>query len=96
MTIVEKGVFLTHSDMLGHRSCLSNSSVPQDQMNNGVCNGSAPCSCAPGSPMALDHVFKIWAINGAKRPRTTDIEIGPLTAIAVQPGAVALVDGSIG
>jgi hypothetical protein len=64
MTIVEKGVFLTHSDMLGHRSCLENSSVPTDQMNNGVCSGSAACSCAPGSPMALDHVFKIWTING--------------------------------
>jgi hypothetical protein len=72
MTIVEKGVFLTHTDMLGHRSCLENSSVPPAQMGNGACApgscncvGSAPCSCAVGSAMALDHVFSIWAINGS-------------------------------
>lgn len=71
MTIVEKGVFLTHTDMLGHRSCLENASVPPAQMANGACTpGSCncvdaqPCSCPVGSPMALDHVFSIWAING--------------------------------
>lgn len=72
MTIVEKGIFLTHSDMLGHRSCLENASVPPAQLNNGACTPSScscadsqPCSCAVGSAMALDHVFKIWAINGS-------------------------------
>jgi hypothetical protein len=72
MTIVEKGIFLTHTDMLGHRSCLENASVPPAQLGNGACTagscnctGSAPCSCAVGSAMALDHVFAIWAINGS-------------------------------
>ena len=72
MTIVEKGVFLTHTDMLGHRSCLENASVPVVQLGNGACSpgscscvGNAPCSCAVGSVMALDHVFAIWAINGS-------------------------------
>lgn len=71
MTIVEKGVFLTHTDMLGHRSCMDNSSVPAAQMNGGTCDASectcttsSPCACAPGSEMALDHVFKVWAVNG--------------------------------
>ncbi len=71
MTIVEKGTFLTHSDMLGHRSCFDNESVPPAQMKGGACSpascscqGSAACSCAPGSAMALDHVFRVWAING--------------------------------
>jgi hypothetical protein len=72
MTIVEKGIFLTHTDMLGHRSCLENASVPPAQMGNGACApGSCncvdaePCSCAVGSAMALDHVFSIWAVNGS-------------------------------
>jgi hypothetical protein len=72
MTIVEKGIFLTHTDMLGHRSCLENASVPPAQMGNGACSptscncsGSQPCSCPVGSAMALDHVFSIWAINGS-------------------------------
>ncbi|MEP7119399.1 MAG: hypothetical protein ABJE95_00590 [Byssovorax sp.] len=72
MTIVEKGIFLTHTDMLGHRSCLENADVPAAQMGNGACTpGSCscldaePCSCAVGSAMALDHVFSIWAINGS-------------------------------
>lgn len=72
MTIVEKGIFLTHTDMLGHRSCLENASVPPAQMGNGACTSgscncvdAAPCSCAVGSAMALDHVFAIWAINGS-------------------------------
>ncbi len=72
MTIVEKGIFLTHSDMLGHRSCLENAAVPPEQMNDGACTPSScscrdnqPCSCAVGSAMALDHVFSLWAINGS-------------------------------
>ena len=72
MTIVEKGVFLTHTDMLGHRSCLENASVPPAQMGNGACSptscncsDSQPCSCPIGSAMALDHVFSIWAVNGS-------------------------------
>jgi hypothetical protein len=71
LTTVEKGIFLTHTDMLGHRSCMENSSVPVSYMNDGVCTPSAcncaesrACSCAVGSEQALDHVFKIWAING--------------------------------
>jgi hypothetical protein len=72
MTIVEKGIFLTHTDMLGHRSCLENASVPPAQMGNGACTAGScncvdaqPCSCAVGSAMALDHVFSIWAVNGS-------------------------------
>jgi hypothetical protein len=72
MTIVEKGIFLTHTDMLGHRSCMENASVPAAQMNGGkcdpsgcTCSTSSPCACPPGSEMALDHVFKYWAVNGS-------------------------------
>ncbi len=72
MTIVEKGVFLTHTDMLGHRSCLENADVPPAQMGNGTCSPSScncsdsqPCSCPVGSAMALDHVFSIRAVNGS-------------------------------
>lgn len=72
MTIVEKGVFLTHTDMLGHRSCMENASVPPAQMGNSACSptscncsDSQPCSCPIGSAMALDHVFSIWAVNGS-------------------------------
>ncbi len=71
MTTVEKGIFLTHTDMLGHRSCLENASVPSSQMKGRTCNSSEctcttsdACSCAAGSEMALDHVFKVWAVNG--------------------------------
>lgn len=71
MTTVEKGLFLTHSDMLGHRSCFDNESVPAEQLNGGTCAASEctcstgdPCRCLPGSAQAIDHVFKIWAING--------------------------------
>jgi hypothetical protein len=71
MTTVERGVFLTHTDMLGHRSCMENAIVPPDQMEGGTCDSSgctcttgSPCACAPGSEMALDHVFKLWAVNG--------------------------------
>lgn len=71
MTIVEKGIFLTHTDMLGHRSCFDNAGVPAAQLSGGACSaasctcqGSAACSCAVGSAMALDHVFRVWAING--------------------------------
>lgn len=71
MTTVEKGLFLTHTDMLGHRSCMDNASVPADQMNGGTCDGSEctcdagdACSCAAGSVQAIDHVFKLWAVNG--------------------------------
>lgn len=71
MTDVEKGIFLTHTDMLGHRSCMNNADVSVDQMQNGcssddcVCSTDAPCHCLPGSEQALDHVFKYWAVNGS-------------------------------
>ncbi|MEO7590258.1 MAG: hypothetical protein ABI134_03515, partial [Byssovorax sp.] len=81
MTIVEKGIFLTHSDMLGHRSCLENTSVPPAQMGNGACSPtscncseSQPCSCPVGSAMALDHVFSIWAINGSDLSCCTGVD----------------------
>jgi hypothetical protein len=72
MTIVEKGIFLTHTDLLGHRSCFDNASVPVAQMSGGACTPSScscadnqACSCPIGSAMALDHVFSLWAVNGS-------------------------------
>ena len=71
MTTVEKGVFLTHTDLLGHRSCMENASVPIGQMNNAQCDASectcstdAGCNCPVGSEMGIDHIFKLWAVNG--------------------------------
>lgn len=45
----QKGIFLTHTDMLGNRSC----------MENGGAN------CAATADQAFAHVFKLWAINGS-------------------------------
>lgn len=71
MTTVEKGVFLTHTDMLGHRSCMESSSVPANQLNGGACSAlectcttGDGCNCPVGSEMGIDHIFKIWAVNG--------------------------------
>ncbi len=64
-TDVQRGIFLTHTDMLGSRSCMENSSIYSNGLNSGSnCDSSAPCNCAAGSDMALDHVFKIWSVNG--------------------------------
>ncbi len=72
MTTVERGIFLTHTDMLGHRSCFDNASVSPQQMIGGTCDASGctcstslPCACPVGSVMALDHVFETWAVNGS-------------------------------
>ncbi len=64
-TNIQKGLFLTHTDMLGNRSCMENSSIYSNELNSGNnCDSSVPCNCLPGSDMALDHVYKIWTING--------------------------------
>lgn len=65
-TASQRGIFLTHTDMLGSRSCMENSSIYSNPLNSGnSCDSSAPCNCAVGSDQALDHVFKIWAVNGS-------------------------------
>jgi hypothetical protein len=64
-TNIQRGVFLTHTDMLGNRSCMENSSIYSNGLNSGGnCDSSAPCNCAAGSDQALDHVFKVWSVNG--------------------------------
>jgi hypothetical protein len=64
-TNVERGIFLTHTDMLGARTCLENASIYSNPLNSsGNCNSNVPCNCAPGSDMALDHAFKLWTVNG--------------------------------
>lgn len=71
MTIVEKGIFLTHTDLLGHRSCFRNASVAVANLDGMTCTAascncstSGPCRCAAGAEQALDHVFKLWAVDG--------------------------------
>jgi len=63
---VEMGVFVTHTDMLGARSCVANASISSGPLNSsGNCTSpSNPCQCPAGSDMALDHVFKLWAVRG--------------------------------
>ncbi len=63
---VQQGVFLTHTDMLGERSCLENSAVTSGPLDgSGTCIvASNPCQCAPGSAMALDHVYRLWSVSG--------------------------------
>ncbi|HEY5926578.1 MAG TPA: hypothetical protein VIV11_33050, partial [Kofleriaceae bacterium] len=39
-----------------------------------------------------DGVVKSWFVDGARRPKTIDVSIGPLTAIAFQSGAPVMVD----
>jgi len=64
-TNVQRGIFLTHTDMLGARTCLENASIYSNPLNSsGNCNSNVPCNCVAGSDMALDHVFKLWTVNG--------------------------------
>ncbi len=43
-----------------------------------------------------DGVLKCWFVDGARRPRTVALDIGPVTALALLPGPVAKVDKAIG
>ena len=64
-TNVERGIFLTHTDMLGARTCLENSSIYSNSLDkSGNCTSTVPCNCVLGSDMALDHVIKLWTVNG--------------------------------
>jgi len=62
---IHRGIFLTHTDMLGNRSCMENASITSNTLNSqNNCDSSQPCNCPAGSDMALDHVFKLWTVNG--------------------------------
>lgn len=64
-TNVERGIFLTHTDMLGARTCLENASIYSNSLDkSGNCTSTVPCNCVLGSDMALDHVVKLWTVNG--------------------------------
>lgn len=39
-----------------------------------------------------DGALKSWFVDGARRPKTVEVNIGPLTSIAFQAGPVVLVD----
>ncbi|HSK03579.1 MAG TPA: hypothetical protein VK932_20145, partial [Kofleriaceae bacterium] len=43
-----------------------------------------------------DGVLKEWAVDGTRRPQSHDLELGPLTALALAPGPVARVDQAVG
>lgn len=43
-----------------------------------------------------DGAVKSWFVDGARRPRTLEIGIGPLTALAFAPGPVAKVERAAG
>ena len=64
---VQRGVFLTHTDLLGNRSCMRNDDIQSGALDaNANCpDKTNPCQCPAGSPMALDHVVKLWAIQGS-------------------------------
>ncbi len=63
---IQKGLFLTHSDQLGNRSCMENASITSGSLDgSGNCGGSNSCRCAAGSSMAFAHVFKLWTVNGS-------------------------------
>lgn len=61
---VQRGLWLTHSDMLGNRSCMATSAITSGDVGaGGACTGA--CRCAPGADMALAHVFELRAIDGS-------------------------------
>jgi ParB family chromosome partitioning protein len=43
-----------------------------------------------------DGALKLWFLDGARRPRTIEVGIGPLTAVAFAAGPIAKVDKAIG